>query len=342
MATRKSPRKPIRTMAELAAAVGYSRVTVSKAINGHSEVPEATRSLILAKAAELGYRPNAAARSMGKGSTGMLSLVTTSHSTSPTYTGLLRGIQRAMEPRDLLLTANQFPIEELDDDAFAPRIFRELVSDGVLLDCLHEVPGFAAAAERVHLPLVYLNHRREMDAVFPDDRGGAEVGTRRLIDLGHRRIAYLDPGSHRHYSAVERLDGYTAVMDQAGLAPRSVELTYGERPPSAITAQVEALLDGSEAPTALLCYNVRQAGAALAAALRRGMRPGGDLAILCFNGQAIDDTGYAIATLRIPFAECGEAAVAMLLAKITAGGAEQPGQRVAYPAIEAGETLGEG
>jgi LacI family transcriptional regulator len=325
-------------MAELAAAVGYSRVTVSKALNGHSDVPDSTRQLIFQRAAELGYRPNAAARSMGKGSTGMLSLVVTTHSTSTTYGGLLRGIQRALEPRDLLLTANEFRFEELDDPAFSPRLFRELVSDGILLDCLHEVPGFAAAAQRVHIPLVYLNHRREHDAAYPDDRGGAGLGTRELISRGHRRILYLDQPSP-HYSSTERREGYLAAMLEAGLEPRVLAVPYFNRQPGAITEQVEGMLTGSDAPTAVLTYHARQAGATLTAAIRCGRRPGEDLAILSFNGQLITETGLAIATLRIPFAEVGAAAVELLLAKIAADGSPQPARRLAYPPIEVGETL---
>ncbi len=328
-------------MAELATAIGYSRVTVSKALNGHTDVPEATRELILQRALELGYRPHTAARSIGKGSTDMLSLVvTTQSSTSISYTGLLRGIQRGLEPRDLLLTANEYPIDVADDENFSPRLFRELVSDGILLDTLRELPGFAKAAERVRIPFVYLNHRRDVDAVFPDDHAGAEQATAELIRLGHRRIAWVGNHDGTHYSVSERTAGFTAAMTAAGLKPTCYEVPIWNHSNAELLSAIEAILTSDERPTAILAYHARAAGTALFVAARLGLRVPEDLSILSFHGELITQQGLSIATQRIPFDECGTQAVDLLLAKIAANGATQQAVRVPYGATVRGDSLG--
>jgi LacI family transcriptional regulator len=161
--------------------------------------------------------------------------------------------------------------------------WQELLRDGRLdgIAISHYLPDDARdALEKTGLPRVLL-----MDKTIPtwpcavtDDVGGAYLATRRLIELGHRRIdMYLHDSIRKHFSVDDRHAGYEKAMKEAGLqdATRFWHLPEADLP--------EVLFKGDDRPTAVLCYCHVEAMAVYLSAWQHGIRIPEQLSVIAFN-----------------------------------------------------------
>jgi DNA-binding LacI/PurR family transcriptional regulator len=197
------------TVKDVAARAGVGHPSVSVVLNGAKSgmhVAPATRQRILEAAAELDYRPNTSARAMKTGRFGCIGLLT---STEPRRYGvqaeLQHGIHDELATHDLNLMLVQAPDASLTDEAVVPRLLREWMVDGLLIGynvCVP--PQMAEIIHRHHIPSVWLNAEQEFDSVRPDDEGGTYAATQHLLQLGHRRIAYVSIARPIHYSVAAR------------------------------------------------------------------------------------------------------------------------------------------
>jgi LacI family transcriptional regulator len=277
---------------------------------------ERIRELALA----MNYRPNAAARATRKGRFGNVALVLSAagegRSTLPD--GLLAGITHALDERNLHLTVARLADERLTDAAYVPKILREWMCDGLLINYNKRVPNrMVDLLERYHLPSIWLNCKRDSDCAYPDDLAAGREATRRLLALGHRRIAYVSYSyktESLHYSELDRRDGYLAAMQEAGLTPESLD-RYNS--PSATFAQRTetwaGILARPDRPTAAISYGLPEH--IVRAAERVGLAIPQDLSLVAFAGQ-VAFVGEEVATMLVPDAEVGRAGVEMLLEKI--------------------------
>jgi DNA-binding LacI/PurR family transcriptional regulator len=208
----------------------------------------------------------------------------------------------------------------LTDERFVPKLLRELAADGLLINYIADIPLEMDRLIRQHrIPSVWMNTRVEADCVFPDDRRNAAAATRRLLELGHTRIAYLDLSISSHYSVTERAEGYADAMAEAGLAPRLFHPGDVVDPDNR-QACCAAFLETPDRPTAVLTYEAYHAVPLYAAALRAGLDVPGDLSIMTFHHQPVDALGVRMDTAEIPAVDMGKEAVRMLYQRI-----DQPG-----------------
>ncbi len=333
------------TLDEVARAAGVSRNTVSRALSGKTKElwPSTARRVerIRRIAAEMGYRPNSAARAMGRGRFGCAALLLSTvpgRSTLPDR--LLDGIHDALAQRDMHLALAKLPDETLLSEDLAPKVLRELMVDGFLINYNREIPAeMTDLIEEQQVPAVWINCKRWADCVRPDDLGGGRAATEHLLALGHRRIAYVHyspPGSPEHYSEVDRQAGYEAAMAEAGLEPRLLRpAECGER--DGRLAWTRELLSRSDRPTGIVAY----AYGALVnhAAAIAGLRVPEDVSVISFAHRPEEQLGRRATTMVVPAGAMGEAAVEMLTDKLAAPRVPLP-SRALPVALVPGETTG--
>jgi LacI family transcriptional regulator len=341
------------TLEQIARRAGVSKMTVSNVLNGRNKElwPSAVERAegIRRIAQELGYRPNAAARAIGRGRFNNVAMVL-GQSAQHMPDGLLRGAAQALAERDLSLSITEIPDNKLTSEGFVPRILRELSSDGLLINYIHHVPPtLAPLLQSNRVPSIWINVKADCNCVRPDDLGGSLEATRHLLSLGHRRIAYIRESSVAHYSSVDRLAGYEAAMTEAGLAPRvvttdaarysrhidrGVETTREDDRLAAMTS----LLRSADRPTAILAVGIAHATPILLAAARCGLDVPRDLSVMTFSDWPPDHAGQLITFMHVSMTDVGHQAVRLLADRISDPATDLPPVAVPFKLMQ-GQTL---
>jgi LacI family transcriptional regulator len=175
---------------------------------------------------------------------------------------------------------------------------------------LHEVEGW-------RLPLVTVMRRilgTGTSYVGPDNRRGAERATSYLIELGHRRIAFLG-GRQGMVVQEERSAGYAAALEAAGLPPDPALIVEAVPNREGGRAALEAALALDDPPTAALCFNDVVAFGVLHGLAARGLRPGSDFAVIGFD-DVQDARHMTLSTVAVDPPGLGERAAEILLQQV--------------------------
>lgn len=344
------------TIKLIAESTGLSIPTVGNILGkaAHRYNPE-TRRRVLQAASDLGYRPNASARAMRNKTLGCAALIL-SRSQQQTLSfipdGLLDGLDDELATHNMHLTVSRLTDEELSSPAFLPKVLREYMADGMIVNCTHRIPEpMLELIHAHHAPAVWTNAKLADDCVYPDDFGAARAATERLLSLGHRRIAMvqlMDPTGwsgtfeqnrpRMHYSVFDRAAGYGQAMREAGLNPQV--LTH-ERfiPPPEQVETCHALLKSADRPTAVLAYARHEASAVVCAARLLGWTVPADLSLVVFSPRDPDTLGYSVTAAAIPTQEMGRRAVQMLLEKIKTPGTARAPVPLPY-GLQTSQTIG--
>lgn len=299
-------------ISDVAERAQVSPMTVSRVMNGAPGVRESTREVVLKAIADLGYAPNAAARSLARSGAGRLGLLYSNPSAgylSEFLLGALEGAHRA---------GAQLTIEKCDADPDSERAaIRRLASAGVGGVVVPPPHGESEAAldeiAALGLNVVVVAAGRpnpRAAGVRVDDRAAAAEMTRHLLDLGHRRIGFIKGAANQRASA-ERLAGFQGELAAAGVEGliEAGDFTYR----SGFEA-TERLLSGDTPPTAVFASNDEMAVAAIAAAHRRGLDVPGQISIVGFDDTPMATTVWpALTTMRQPIAAMAEAAIQVLV-----------------------------
>ena len=324
------------TQADLAETLGVSQVTVHKALKGYPGVSDRLRHRVRRLAQDRGYRLHLGARAMRQGRFGAATLVLSlaEQGRSTLSEGLLQGVSLAFEERGMHVSIAVLPDEELTNESFVPRILREWLSDGLLLNYNKNVPARLEDLVRDYrIPSIWLNYKRDHDAAYPDDYAAGKDAVRRLLAAGHRRIAYAN-FSYKlesvHYSDPDRCDGYVAAMREAGLSPLAIDrYTHDAADQARRTPVCAELLSLPDRPTAVIGYSTNTLEHFVRAAERLGLAIPRDLSLMTFSGDPVS-VGQDVDAMRVPDVEVGRAGVEMLLEKIAAPGGTLPARAVQF------------
>jgi LacI family repressor for deo operon, udp, cdd, tsx, nupC, and nupG len=148
-----------------------------------------------------------------------------------------------------------------------------------------------------------------------DDMAVARVATEHLLQLGHRRIAYVggDPRQRINFTApVDRRAGWLAALREAGIEPDPSWEVPGRFTAAGGLAAGNLLLDLPEPPTAVFCASDDMASGILVAARRRGLKVPEDLSILGVDGTELAEL-LDLSTVAQPVRKQGEIAARMVL-----------------------------
>ena len=343
------------TIKEIARLTGLSIPTVGNVLGSSaSRYSAATRQRVLRAAQDLGYKPNSSARAVRKGRFGCAALILSrtrrqTHSYIPA--GLLDGLDEELCKHNMHLNVSWLTDEELSTHDFLPKVIRESMADGLIINYTHDLPPPMLEAIRAHhAPAVWVNAKLPGDCVYPDDAGAARAATEQLIGLGHRRITFLHLiaplfgcGSFAqakprfHYSVTGRADGYVQAMRAAGLEPRVAHHDRFVDSAEQLGACAR-LLEEPDRPTAVLLYSEHDLSAMMCAAAGRGLSIPRDLSVVTFYPTDPWTGGKHVSAAQIPTVEIGRRAVRMLLRKIASPDEPCAAESVPYDAV-LGETV---
>jgi DNA-binding LacI/PurR family transcriptional regulator len=313
-------------MADVAAHAGVSHQTVSRVVNGHPHVAPATRERVLAAIAELGYRPNTAARALVTGSTRTIGLVT-SHINQYGPAQTLLGLEKAARAAGYSLG-----VAILDEDSESA--MREAVDRFVAqsVDAVVALSTYSQAVEALSrfeapVPLIAVQVGRDpgRPTVWVDQEAGAALATRHLLDLGHRTVHHVT-GPQDSLEARGRMLGWRRELLAAG-APVP-EVIAGDWWPASghaagreLAARLRAGRPGAEEVTAVFVANDQMALGVLHALHEEGLSVPGELSVVGFDD--VPEAGYYIpplTTVRQDFAELGRRGVQLVLARLRGEG----------------------
>ena len=303
------------TIKQIAERSGMSIQTVSKILNDQGEAyrPE-TRQKIVSIARELGYRPNSSAKAMRSGKFGCVALLLSMDSRKSLLpVPLLEGIQDALAARDLNLMLARLPDEKLENAMVVPKILREWMADGLLINYNADIPsGLVTLIEQNAVPAIWINSRQSNDCVYPDDFQAGRSATEHLIEMGHSRIAFFTWHTS-HYSGSERIRGYQEAMRASNLDPQVADPVVPDE--NRANAAFD-WLSRPDRPTAIVAYSDHVALPVLYAAASLHLRVPEDLSIVTFDAQRNTMLGRPIDTMILPERAMGASAVDLLLKKI--------------------------
>lgn len=272
---------------DLAAACGLSVSTVSKALNGYSDVSEKTREQVRQAAETLGYHASAIARSLKTGRSfnlGVLYSDNTESGFTHNYFGpVLQAFKQEAERRGYDITfisKGQQGMSYLQHCSF-----RSL--DGVCIVCSHFSDPEVQELLSGPLPVVTVDYVfNNRSCVQSDNRTGMELLTRYVIARGHRRIAYI-AGDDGAVSGL-RVTAFRRVLHEAGIPLPEDYLAAGRyHDPATARRVTRRILTLPEPPTCILMPDDTAALGGMDAIRAAGLRIPEDISIAGFDGVSI-------------------------------------------------------
>lgn len=296
-------------MKDVALHAGVSTATVSRVLNGHAVPTPGTRERVLAAVEELGYRPNALARSLRTTSTQTLGLVI-SDLLNPFFAEIARAVEDEARSHGYCVVIGNAD-EHAEQEATYVRTLLDRRVDGLLLCPANDDPGLVREVSAGGVPLVLLD-RTVRGATCPVVRAdGSEALTtlaRRLVGAGHTRVGVIAgrPGTS---TCGERIAVLTAVLgDRALVAP-------GDHRREGGSDAAGRLID--EGVTALVALDNLMGLGALGEIKARGLRVPHDVAFAVFDDQPwFPLLDPPITVIAQPTGEMGRAAARSLIALI--------------------------
>ncbi len=309
---------------ELAADLGLSQTTVSRALNGYPEVSEATRRRVAEAAARLGYRPNASARRLATGRVGAVGIVyATADGYGPHTSEFLGGLgtRLAAEEIDILVSTVDDPADELA--AYRRAIVSKKV-DAIVLHAPRPADARVALLQDLGFPFVL--HGRS-DSARPlawldiDNEAVTARATEHLIQTGHRDIALLN-GPRGLTFSLHREAGYRQALARHGVKPNPALIASGLFTDETGFRLAQAMLERRPRPTAFLAGSVMTALGVFRAIRSAGLVLGRDISMIAhddvFPYLNADTMVPSMSTTRSSIRAAGER-VAELLSQVLAG-----------------------
>ena len=303
---------------DIALRAGVSTMTVSKALRDEPDISAATKARLRALAEEMGYTPDALARSLRSRKSKLFGLVI-SAVTNPVYARVMM----AIEEQALELGYDIAFAQSLNKPDREQTVIRRMLSrrvDGLFITPVYRLDPTAPVYDELRkrgTPVVLLGNRapfcQHFANVETDDLNASQAATQHLLDLGHRRIAFL-AGPPAVPAAQERLAGYRRALREANLEPDdrlifNAGYTIEEGEKAALQ-----LLNEAPGATAVQGVNDLVAIGAANIFLGQGLQIPRDLSLVGFGNVLVSEHfRVPLTTIRQPKLRLGLAALELML-----------------------------
>jgi len=325
-ASLNKPGRQVRraTIKDVAARVGVSAMTVSRAINGREGIAPETRAAVMAAIEALAYRPNAAARSLVM-STELRIGVIYSNPSAAFMSEFLTGAFEEAASRGARLVI----LRTLKGKNPSSKVLKDFVASGLSGVLLTPPLGDSTALLRffakADLPTATVGAypAESTISVRINDRQAAYEMSHHLLSLGHRRIGFI-VGNPNQAASTERMAGFYAAVRE--FDDVETDIAHGDFSFASGLAAAELLLDRNPPPTAIFASNDDMAAAVVSVAHRRHLDVPQQLTVVGF-----DDTMTAVTlwppltTVHQPVRELAAEALRLLAAQVSTPG-QQAGQ----------------
>lgn len=309
----------------LAQDLGLSISTVSRALNGYSDVATQTRERVVQRAAELGYRPHPGARSMKSSKSNAVGVILPMDERggqfiNAFYSSLLGAIADVLDVAGYTLLVTTHFSQSVHDEVGR---YEHLINS-------RSIDGFVIVRTLLRDPRVQLLHdrgipfvtygRSELNLTNPwvdtDNERAFELATMRQLSNGHSKIGLLN-GPGKYTFAKLRREGYLKALVGAGVAPNSGWILEGDLTESSGYALTSNLLSQAVRPTAIICANDAMAIGAIACCRQHGIIVGTDMAIMGYgNSEASRYCDPPLSTIEHKVSENGRHLGQLLLAQL--------------------------
>jgi LacI family transcriptional regulator len=326
------------TIKDVAKLADVSFKTVSRVINREPTVGEELRERVWAAARKLNYQPNLSARQM-RGASSFIGFIydnPNSHYVIEMQQGILdecrkQDFELVIHPCD---ATNPGVIDEV-----LHVVHRNQIGGLILAPPMSESARVQAALVREEVRTVRIISAAGLPeddpfCIYVDDRGAAHTITRYLIELGHRRIAFLN-GEREHHSSIQRLQGYRDALRDAGIPTDESLVLDGRYNFESGVQRTKVLLERQAQPTAVFAGNDEIAAGTLFAARLLGFAVPGDLSIVGFEDSPFSrQTWPRLSTARQPNQVIAQRATRLLIDTIrTAEDTVGPDERGFHPKL---------
>ncbi len=327
------------TVTDVARAAKVSKATAARALGDYGAVSEAVRDRVLAAAEELGYRPNALARSMTTGRSNTIGMVV-GDIENPFFAQATRGASDVAKAAgfDVVLSNSD---EELESENAAIAVLLAKRVDGFIVAPASSVDTTGLRAiQAAGRPLVLFDRAAEdlaIDTVLADNATGVRRLVELLLQAGHRRIAFISTIAHPHpyrlgdrlgsTSVDDRVNGFVASLTEAGIAEPARFIRLNARRDGVGAAVRDVVADGA---TAIVASDSLIAQAAFRTVRELGLGIPSDVSLVAFDDA--DWTSLSappVTVMAQPIHEIGAEAARMLVRRIAGDGA--PAETVVLP-----------
>lgn len=321
------------TIKDVAAQAGVGIGTVSRVLNNSTQVSVETRTRVLQVIHDLGFKPNRSARQLSKGihtnNIGVMMPFVTSYS----FVERLRGVQTALEEMEYayeLILYNVSSVERYNLQLEA--ILRNGGIAGLLLIALHltEAQQKQLSSNGIAFVAIHDHCRSDIPCVGLDNVAAAQLAVDHLIQLGHRRIAYIGDNFDNDYefnTSRDRYRGYCAALQRHGLSIYEDYVQLGPFGKDAAYNLTRRLFEMRQPPTAIFAMSDAQALGCIAAVKDAGLDVPDDVSVIGFDD--IELSAYAgLTTVRQHLVESGRRAALSLLQLLSG---EQPDENLVMP-----------
>ncbi len=317
-----SARQPAPTLEAVAALAGVSRSTVSRVVNGSSQVSPDVVQAVNAAVAELRYRPNRAARSLARRKTMAIALVVPEDTNrffgDPFFSEVVKGITEGLEPSDYVLN-----LQLAHPSAPSEKTIGYLLGgnvDGAIVVSHHSGDDFFTTLDAT-IPVVFGGRPfrpeiHDSSYVDVDNSAGAALGVQHLIDIGRTRIATI-AGPADMQAAIDRTDGWVRTLRAAGLPTKLLE--HGDFTQASGGSAMRALLERSPDLDGVFVASDLMAVGAIDVLLREyRLRVPEDVAVVGFDDSPAALSGaIPLTTVHQPQRQMGRAMATMLLDRLS-------------------------
>jgi LacI family transcriptional regulator len=314
-------------MRHVAERAGVSLKTVSRVINEEASVAPHTAARVTEAIAELGFRRNDLARSLRRGSTSATVGLVIEDLANPFYSAVAQAVENVARPRGYMLITGSCEEDPERERELILALLRRRVDALLLVPAGTERDQTWLARELGdETPVVFVDrppHGIDADAVLVDNAGGAQAAVEHLAAHGHRRIACVADTPNKLYTAAERVAGYEAALEAAGVPRDPALLKLGAREADEAQAAVDELLALPDPPTAIFCGNNRVTVGAL-----RALHGRDDVALVGFDDFELADL-LGTTVVRHEAQRIGAEAAQLAFRRLD--GLDGPPQRVVVP-----------
>ena len=308
----------------LAKELGLAEGTVSRALNGYSDISEATKDRVIACANKHNYKANQTARRLATGvaeAVAYLMPANTNALSEPFVSQLLEGLGQSLAKRNWDLLVVQASSSEDEAETIA-KLSRSGKVSGVVISRPYKQDSRIELLQKYKVPFIV--HGR---SVSHSDYAWYDVDSQtafmdavdHLIVLGHRRIGFIGAPTYYHFAQM-RLDGYRSGLISNGVGVDESLIEVAELSDDAGERAAVNMLKSPLPPSAILCATDTQAIGALSAIRAQGLEAGKDVSVIGYDGLAFGKhTNPPLTTMAQPLAHSGRQIGDMLLAIIDGG-----------------------
>jgi len=306
------------TIHDVAKRAGLSVVTVSRVLNNVPSVREENRQKVLKAIEELNYQPNAAARILAMGKTGVIGVLIPTLDDS-FMAEVARNAEAFLEEREYFMAISLIPEMKIDWAQKSDYLFQQDRVDGFLVVSPHleDEEKIVLELKKRRIPFVLIDNQQSNStapSVVADNFKGGYEATSHLIELGHQKIGHIE-GTRGYLSAQERKRGYLKALEDHGINYQLVDGgAFDVRCGYEITKK---WLKEANRPTAIFAADDQVAFGVIDAAREMGLRVPGDLSVVGYDDHPFASMLHPfLTTVRQPAVEMSQKGVELLMKQI--------------------------